>query len=298
MNDIMRLLEYIKLLRVHQWYKNAVIFLALLFVGELFSLGLFEKTFIGFFGLCFISSANYILNDIIDVKKDRLHPEKKSRPLASGSVKIFEAIILLIVMLFLGIYIGYSISISFLACLLFLFLFTIVYSLLLKNEFIADVVSIAINFVVRAIAGTFIIGVFISPWLVLCPFFLALFLAVGKRKADLKFMKTKAYGHKEVLKYYTPEITNALMLISTACLILAYSLYAISRTPLLLITLPFAIYIVFRYYYLVNNGSEIGRHPELIYKDWRIMIGLAMLIAIILLIFYVIQPYASSFLLL
>ncbi len=282
----MRILEYIKLIRVHQWYKNLLIFLPLIFVGELFIKEIWGVMLLGFIALCLVSSSNYILNDIIDIKRDKSHPEKKSRPLASGKVSIFEAVLLLIIFLGASIYIAYGLNIMFLACVGFLFLFTLLYSVFLKKEPIADVVAISINFVVRAVSGAFILKVMISPWLVVCPFFLALFLAVGKRDADLRFMKGNASKHKEVLKHYNLELTNTMMIISTTCLVIAYSLYSFSRTALLLLTLPFAIYAIFRYYYLVIKGSEIARHPEKVYKDWQLVVVGLLWAAIIFIIFY------------
>jgi 4-hydroxybenzoate polyprenyltransferase len=282
--------EYLNLIRIRQWYKNLVIFLPLFFVGEVFAHGYLEATLVGFIALCFVSSANYVLNDIIDRKSDREHPEKKMRPLASGKINIASAYIVFLIMLIAGLYIAYTLDLPFLICAIFLFVFTIIYSLFLKKEPVADVLSIAINFVVRAVSGTFIIHTFISPWLIFCPFFLALFLGFGKRNADLRFMKTKAHAHKEVLKYYTLENTNALMTISTTCLIIAYALYSFSRTTWLLLTLPFAIYAIFHYYALVQNGSEIARHPEKIYRDWRLMLSIALIMIILFIIFYVLIP--------
>lgn len=282
----MRFTEYLKLMRIPQWYKNLVILLPLFFVGDLFQIGFLKLIVFGFFGLCFISSANYALNDIVDIAKDMVHPEKKLRPLASGKISILEAVLLIVLLLAVGLYIGYCLNTLFLLCLVFLFLFTVFYSLALKKEVVADVIAIAINFVVRAISGAFIINVNISPWLILCPFFLALFLAVGKRFADFKYMKENAHHHKVVLKYYTPEMTNALMIISTACLIVSYALYSLSRNSLMLITLPFAIYAVFRYYHLITSGSKIARHPEMVYTDWRLLASIMLWVAILGAIFY------------
>lgn len=284
----MRILEYIKLIRVHQWYKNLLIFLPMIFVGELFIKEIWGVMLLGFVALCLISSSNYVLNDIIDVKRDRAHPEKKSRPLALGKVSIIEAIIISLIFLGASIFIAYSLGIGFLACIIFLFLFTLFYSLFLKKEPVADVIAIAINFVIRAVSGAFILKVMISPWIIVCPFFLALFLAVGKRDADLRFMKGNASKHKEVLKHYNLELTNTMMIISTTCLVIAYSLYSFSRTALLLLTLPFAIYAIFRYYSLVINGSEIARHPEKVYKDWRLVIIGALWAILVFAIFYLI----------
>jgi 4-hydroxybenzoate polyprenyltransferase len=282
----MRITEYLRLIRIQQWYKNLVIFLPLFFVGELLKVAILGQVLIGFVALCLVSSSNYIINDIIDAKKDRLHPEKKYRPIASGKVSMWEGGILAFITLALALLIAYPYGIFFLSCVIFLFILTFLYSIYLKNEPVLDVIIIAMNFVVRAVSGAFIIHVIVSPWLILCPFFLALFLAVGKRDADLKVLRSNASKHKEVLKFYDPKTTNGLMIISTTCLIIAYSLYAFSRTELLLLTLPFAIYTIYRYYSLVNSGSKIARHPELAYKDWRIVIAILLWAIMIFVIFY------------
>jgi 4-hydroxybenzoate polyprenyltransferase len=283
----MRLFEYLKLIRVRQWYKNLVIFLPIFFVGKLFDLPSLEAVFIGFVALCFISSANYVLNDIIDRDKDRIHPEKKFRPLASKKVTLIEGWMLFVVMLALGLGVAYTLGILFALTGFALFALTVLYSLWLKNEPVIDVLMIAINFVIRAVSGVFILQVSVSPWLILCPFFAALLLAIGKREADLRFMKGNASNHRAVLKDYSLEMTNTLMIVTTTCLIIAYSLYSFTKTSWMLITVPFAVYSIFRYYQLVNSGSEISRHPEKVYKDYRIVITVLLWGIITFLIFYI-----------
>jgi len=161
----MRLIQYLKLARIPQWYKNLVIFLPIFFTGNMFNMAIIEMTLLGFLSLSFISSANYIINDIVDIKKDKVHPEKSKRPLAAGKVRIFEAIILALIFIAASVFIGISLGIYFLIFIIALFLLTFAYSLFLKNEPIIDILVISINFVLRAISGVFIIKVFISPWL-------------------------------------------------------------------------------------------------------------------------------------
>jgi 4-hydroxybenzoate polyprenyltransferase len=277
---------YIKLIRINQWYKNVVIFLPIFFAGKLFELVSLEKIIIGFVALCLISSTNYILNDIIDLKKDKLHPEKKYRPLAYGKVTIYEAYIISILFLIASIIIAYYLNIVFLILIVILFILTTLYTIWLKNEPLVDILLIAINFVIRAISGAFILSIFVSPWLIVCPFFLALFLASSKRNGDLRLLKKMAITHKKVLKYYTLQTTNALMIMSTTCFIIAYSIYAFSRTELLLITLPFAVYFLYRYYFLVSIGSEIARNPQKAYKDKKLIISAILWSILTFIIFY------------
>jgi 4-hydroxybenzoate polyprenyltransferase len=136
-------------------------------------------------------------------------------------------------------------------------------------------------------------SILISPWLIVCPLFIAIVLGLGKRHADLKFMKEKALKHKEVLKAYNTEIINALMIISTTCLIMSYSLYALAKSGWLMITLPFAIYTVFRYYQLVNQESEIARNPGKFYTDTRILIAIICWAILLFIIMYYL-PHDTS----
>ncbi|MBW3011546.1 UbiA prenyltransferase family protein [Candidatus Woesearchaeota archaeon] len=261
----MGLKHYIKLLRPQQWYKNLLIFLAIVFGGSFFNVAYFKLTVIGFICLCFVSSANYIFNDILDVKADRTHPEKKHRPLASGKVKIWQSGIIAVLLLVVSLYVSYSLSLLFFYCVLALFLLTQFYSLILKKEPFIDLLVISINFVIRAASGGYLLDLKISPWLILCPFFLALFLATGKRVSDLKMLGKKAAEHKAVLSKYSGEVTNALMIIA---------LYAFqSGNHNLLPTIPFALYAVFRYMQLIYQGSKIARHPELLITDKRLVIA-------------------------
>ncbi len=284
--------KYLRLLRTYQWYKNLLVFLPLVFAGLFLDGNLLFKTFLGFLSLCLVSSANYIVNDIIDVNKDRYHPEKKNRPIASGEIGIELAVFFGLICLLISFFTAYKIDLLFLIAPIFLFLFNLIYSLWLKNEIFVDILAISINFVVRAVSGIFIIHRNISPWLILCPFFLSLFIASGKRKADLDVLGEDAYKHKEVLRYYSKEVSNFLMIITTSLLTISYSLYVfLSNHHLLFISLPFAIYVIFRYSYLIYNGSEIARKPELFYKDKRLLIGIVLWVLMVL---ASLSPFSSN----
>jgi len=169
---------------------------------------------------------------------------------------------------------GYLTNFWFLLMLIGMFTLTLIYTFWLKKIIFADILTISTLFVLRAVAGALAIQVKISPWLVLCPFFLALFLAVGKRHADLLFLKEKAESTRKVLQEYSLELTNSLMIIATVLLLVSYSMYSfLSEHDYLLITLPLAIYVVFRFFFLVQSGSEISRHPEKVIRDKGIVFG-------------------------
>lgn len=284
----MRLTEYFKLIRVQQWYKNLLIFLPIVFVGELTQINLLWLCFLGFISLSLVSSANYIINDIIDLKKDRFHPEKKNRPIASKRVSVAEGVVLAIILLCLSILLAYKLSFYFLLCIIALLVLTFLYTVYLKNEVFMDILLISINFVIRAVAGTFIINVSISPWLILCTFFLSVFLSVGKRHADVSFLGKEGEKYKQVLKFYSKELTNSLLIIATTLLVTSYAFYSFfSEHRYILFTLPFALYVIFRYLQLIYSNSPIARHPEHVFKDLRMMLGVAGWTILIVIFIYV-----------
>ncbi|MDP3918281.1 MAG: UbiA family prenyltransferase [Nanoarchaeota archaeon] len=277
----------LSLLRAKQWYKNLVIFLPLIFVGLALNSESILLTILGFFALCLMSSTNYIINDIIDIEKDKIHPEKKNRPIPSGLISISTATIIAMLLATSSLVISFLLSTYFFYTVLTFFILTQLYSVFFKDEIFLDIILISINFVLRAISGAFILSVIISPWLILCTFFLALFLASGKRKADLSLLKDEAINHKKVLGDYSSELTNTLILVSTILLIVSYSLYSfLSIYPQLIYTLPIAIYVIFRYFYLIQNDSIIARHPENFYKDSRLLLGIKVWVLVIILLIY------------
>lgn len=273
MGDNVRIIHYINLMRLRQWYKNLVVFLPLIFASDALSMNNFFLTVLGFFSLSLISSANYVLNDFYDRKKDRLHPEKKNRPLASRKVTTGEAFFLIALALAGSTVIASQLSVLFQISILFLFLATQLYTLYLKRIPFADVLAIAINFVIRVVSGAFVIKVLISPWIILCPFFLALMMATGKRYADNSILKKAAKDFNPVLKFYGAEITQSMIIISASALLLSYSLYSFTRTHLMIVTVPFTVYAIFRYIYLIREDTKIARNPELLYKDWHLVLA-------------------------
>ncbi len=277
---------FFHLFRVQQWYKNLLVFLPLVFAGLLLDPRSIFLTFLGFLALCFMSSTNYILNDILDREKDRIHPEKRFRPIASGDISILSATILAMFLAIISLILAFFLSEIFFLLLLIFFFLTQLYSLYFKEELFADIIFISTNFVLRAMAGSFILDIRLSPWLIICTFFLSLFIVVGKRKADLSLLKAEANKHKKVLQEYE-KITNTLMTISTTTLLLSYSLYSfLSIYPQLVYSIPFALYVILRYFYLIETKSIIARHPEKFYKDVRLLLGICIWTALVLFLMY------------
>ena len=274
-------------MRILQWYKNLLVFLPIIFVGQFFSWHYFLPALLGFFALCLVSSSYYLFNDIVDLKKDRQHPEKSKRLLASGKISVLQAFLLGMVFLFFGLWLSFSLSLAFFLLALALFVLTMLYTFFFKIVAFADILLIAVNFVLRAVAGVFIITpspFTLSPWLVLCTFFLALFLVVSKRVSEVQ---RHANTYRSVLSFYTPEITRALLTISTTALIIVYTLYSFfSQYPHLLFTLPLALYTILYFLYLVFSGSTIPQHLEYMYKEPRLLFGVFLWILSVLVVIY------------
>ena len=251
----------LQLLRAKQWYKNLVIFLQVIFAGALFTKGHLETILFGFLSLCFASSASYIINDIVDAKEDKWHPEKSKRPIASGMISPGVALMVAI-MIFLGsIAIAMKASYDFALCVLLLFILTQIYIFFLKKELFADAAMISTNFVIRAVSGAVLLSLRVSPWLILCTFFLSMFLVSAKRKGDLGLVRNR----------YTPEITDRMITFSTIALVMSYSLYSfLSIHPLLIATIPFAIYVIFTYSYLTDKDKALARNPERAFNNLRL----------------------------
>lgn len=263
--------DVIKLLRPNQWYKNLVIFLAIFFSGFFLNGNLLLVSFFGFLILILISSSNYIFNDLVDCERDKLNPEKKNRPIASGKVGKPFAVFLLIVLLFIGLFFAYELNFFFFLSCFGLFVISFVYTIILKNILFADLLAISSNFVLRAVSGAFLIGVVISPWLIIGTFFLSMFLVTGKRYGESNFLKN-AKSHRRVLEFYTKELMQTLFSIFLAILILIFAFYSFSsKNNSLLITMPFFIYLLLRYYYLILTNNRIARSPEKIIFDAPIM---------------------------
>lgn len=296
-----KLSGYIKLLRPQQYYKNLLVFLGIIFSGELFKLDLYIPLVLGFFVLSFISSINYIINDWRDIEADKMHPEKKFRPLASGDVSKGEAValicLLIIVSFFLIIILPTSSNFKFLFILILLAIFftSQFYSLLFKNMAFYDVIFISLNYVWRALAGVVIIGVNLSPWLFVLGFLFAMFLALSKRKGDLFLLKENASKHKKVFEVYTNQILDYYILIVSGTFLVSYAIYVVDsvidfnrnsinastfqnpykfQNPyVMLLTLPIVTIIVMRLLYLEISGSDKMRKAELLLFDKEILIN-------------------------
>ena len=261
-------------LRPGQWTKNLLVFAALLFGLRLFDAAAVADATAAFVIFCALSGAVYLVNDIADRDIDRRHPLKARRPLASGALPVPVAIGAAAVLIggglasafVLGARFGW-VSAGYLALL-------VLYSATLKHIVILDVLTIAIGFVLRAVAGAFAIDVEISQWLLVCTILLALFIALAKRRHELVLLADGATGHRPILGEYSAYLLDQMIAVVTASTLVAYIFYTISPetqvkfgTTLLELTIPFPIYGIFRYLYLVHRREGGGSPAELLLTD-------------------------------
>lgn len=278
--------DYIALARPQQWYKNIVIFIAIFFAGKLFHPAPLIFSIMGFLSLCFISSANYALNDVMDRKEDRKHPEKKHRPVASGRISILNALVFSALLVAVSLGLGFLLGLYFVFSVIALFIFTLIYSAGLKKEPIVDIIIIGINFVIRAIAGAFAVNVKISPWLVACTFFLALLLASTKRKGEIELLGKKS-DKKSPLKYYKGFVDNIINA-SATILIISYTLYSfIEHTQIFMATLPVFVYGVFSFMLISCRKTSVARNPHLVFMEKNIVWSGLIFLILLMVIMYV-----------
>jgi 4-hydroxybenzoate polyprenyltransferase len=260
------LADLLRLMRPHQWVKNLFVFVGLLFGHAWQDANIVSNVLLAFAAFCLVSSAIYVLNDIVDVEQDRLHPKKRLRPLAAGQVGIPSAFFLVGLLGVLGFVLAYSASVAVLVIVVVYALMNVAYSLRLKHVVILDVFIIAGGFMLRILAGTLGVGIPPSQWLLLCGLMLTLFLGFTKRRAEIIALSENKAHHRKVLEHYSPVLLDEMIGITAAGLIMSYSLYTmnpdtirIHGTANLIYTVPFVMYGVFRYIYLLhhqNRGSD------------------------------------------
>ena len=259
---------YIRELRVRQWTKNLIVFAAPLFAFDLTTPSL-SGSLIAFSLFCCTSSSFYLINDIIDVEADRLHPVKCNRPIAAGAIGISEAIIVAIVLLSVATIAGYRTSLGLGTAIVGYALLQVAYNLKLKHKIFVDVLAISAGFVLRAWGGAAATGVELSQWFILCTAMLALFLGIEKRKAELRLSEIKGRKSRAVLHRYSLPLLNRMESIVTNGTIVFYSLWSAgpafkgATTSWMMLTVPFVLYGIFRYQ-LLSDPQEIARTNPLL----------------------------------
>jgi 4-hydroxybenzoate polyprenyltransferase len=279
-------------LRPRQWVKNLFVFAGLVFAQRLFTadVAVAGAAFVVF---CALSGAIYLLNDVADRERDRLDPRKRRRPIAAGRLGVGAAVATALALIVLGLAAGAALGPAFLLTATAYVALLAAYSAWLKHVVIVDVLAVASGFVLRAVAGAVAIDVAMSGWLLICTILLALFLALGKRRYEYLTLGGDAAAHRPILAEYSPALLDQMIAVVTASTVTAYALYTMSpetvakfRTHLLPATLPFVLYGIFRYLYLLYRRQLGGQPSELLLADPPLLVNAILWVLAVLAIIY------------
>ena len=283
----------LRTLRPEQWTKNLVVFAALLFGRQLFSPTAVVLATVAFLVFCALSGVVYLINDVMDRDADRRHPVKSRRPIASGALSVQAALASAGVLGIVGLGAAWWVGPGFAGAAAFYLVLLTLYSGPLKHMVIVDVLTIALGFVLRAVAGAIAIGVEISHWLLVCTILLALFMALAKRRQELVMLADSASSHRRILREYSPYLLDQMISVVTASTITGYALYTVSPETIekfgsdqLIYTLPFPLYGIFRYLYLVHQKQGGGSPAELLLRDRPLLVCVALWAVAVILIIY------------
>jgi 4-hydroxybenzoate polyprenyltransferase len=279
-------------MRPRQWVKNAFVFPALIFSQHLFDWAYLSRSLAGALCFCLLSGAVYLLNDVADRQQDRLHPAKRQRPIASGKVPLAAALAVAAIGGALGLWGAFALERQFGYAALVYAALNLAYSLYLKRVVLVDVLIVASGFLLRALGGAYVIGVYISTWFVLCTFMLALFLAVVKRRQELVVLEREATGHRAILEEYSLPFLDQIIAVLTSGTLICYALYAMGvgdetgAAHRMQWTIPFVLYGVLRYLYLVYHRGGGDNPTALVWSDRPLQINGALWLAASVLGYY------------
>jgi len=284
--------DLLSALRPAQWIKNVVVFAAVIFAQEYHDYHKLLLAAVAFAAFCLVASAVYLVNDILDRSRDRSHPAKKNRPIASGRVPVPLAWSVAAVLAAAGCAVSFAfLDWYFLAAVGGDVVLNLLYSLLLKHAVILDVMSIAGGFVLRAVGGAIAVAVPISSWLLICTTLLALFLGFGKRRHELVLLGDKANDHRGILTEYSPYFLDQMIGVVTASTVVAYCFYTLSPevqaklgTDKLVLTVPFVLYGIFRYLYLIHQRQAGGNPTRVLLNDLPLMLTVLVWLACVVVI--------------
>ena len=290
--SIVWLQPLVQTMRPRQWIKNGLLFIPLVFDKQLTNWPALARVVLGFVLFCLLSSLVYIINDLVDFEADRNHPQKRLRPIASGKLKVSTARIAAVVLVLIFLIPAIWLSREFALIGLVYLALNLAYSAWFKHTPILDVMILASFYVLRVGAGVTLIEVHqFSPWLYLFTTFLALFLGIGKRRAELYLLADGANSHRKALEGYTLPLLDQLILIVSSSTIITYSLYTFSGPNLpmnntMMLTIPFVIYGIFRYLYLVQVKQSGGEPEEVLFTDRPLQISIILWGLSIIFIYY------------
>lgn len=279
--------------RPYQWPKNLILFAALIFSKHLFDPDLLVKNFWGFWVFCLASSSLYLLNDAVDYASDVKHPKKSKRPVASGQLPRSAAFGVSLVGLALALVWAFALEQKFLLGVALFIGVNFAYSFYFKRFVILDAMLLAAGFVLRAVAGGWLIAAPISDWLVICTLLLSLFLGFSKRRAELVLLESEAKSHRASLEHYSPYLLDQLIGVVTASTVVAYTFYTLSPevkeklgSTHLYLTVPFVLFGIFRYLYLVHQKTEGGDPTKTIFSDLPLVLGIILWAGSVFLLIY------------
>lgn len=271
---------FLKTMRPQQWTKNLIVYAGLVFDGQLLNPMLFGKISVVVLAFCFISSFVYVLNDIVDIDKDRIHPQKQLRPLPNGEIKPIPAAIGAIVLLMFGVSLGWWIDPLVAALMTIYIAINIAYSFHLKHVVIVDVMVLSTGFLLRVYAGVVVVDIHtFSPWLLICVTLLALFLGFGKRRHELTLLGADATSHRTTLAEYNKQLLDQIIGLVTTSTFIAYTLYTFEAKTVafsdarMMLTIPFVFYFIVRYLYLIHVKNAGGAPDELLLRDRPLLIN-------------------------
>ncbi len=287
-------MDYFKLMRPKHWVKNFLVFAAMIFSFS-FDLLSVSKVVAAFIIMSLCASSIYIINDIADRNKDRKHPKKRYRPIASGKISVSTAVTLCALLFVVVFSAAVWLNIFFAIALAIYFIINIFYSFGLKNISIIDTMIVASGFVIRVVAGAYVINVPVSHWLLLCTFFLSLFMAFGKRKNEMDLLdKENSKLHRKAVSEYTDGFVNQILAITAGISVVFYTLYTIDSATIerfgtdnLIYTTPIVVFVVLRYFHLLYNKKEGGDPVAIFTKDIQIIFAVLAWIISILVIYYI-----------
>ncbi len=280
-------------MRPKQWTKNLVIFAGLVFSQNFFHLGFLKVSVLAFIAFCLNASSVYIINDIKDLEQDRLHPVKKFRPLPAGRISTRQATFLSVILAVTSLVLAFWLNLHYGALLALYWVMMIVYSFALKHVVIVDIMIISAGFIIRAISGAVVLDVMISRWLLACAIFLSLFLILAKRRNEIVELGANASEHRAILDEYGERFLDQMIAVVTACTVISYVLYTVDpgtvqkfHTANLILTVPFVIYGIFRYLYLVYQKNMGGRPEMILLADRPLLLSVFLWVAVSVFILY------------
>ncbi len=282
----------IKTMRPKQWTKNVFVWAALVFDGKLFEPVPFVRTLLAFILFCLVSSLVYTINDLADIEKDRQHPEKRNRPLASGALRPRVAIVGSMTLLAISLPGAFWLGLELAAILYGYLLLMVAYSFWLKNIVIVDVLTIAAGFVLRVAGGVAVVNAArFSPWIYVCMVLLALFLALGKRRQEIVLLQGNHHHTRAILQEYNLRFLDEMLGLVSSSTVMAYSLYTFSApnlppNHLMMLTIPFVLYGLFRYLYLIHVKGETDPPDVVVLRDRPLQIDILLFAAVVFLVFY------------